>query len=148
MKLKLPRRRTRLIILGAIILIGSLYPFETTIVPAWKIRVVDEDGVAYPGTRVVEYWKHYSLELDDGMNGEERHTDANGEVHFPRRTIRVSLAGRVFRMTITLISSLMHGSTGIRASVMANGPRGSTDVRYVVDQPPPDTLVLPRREEP
>lgn len=130
-------------------LIGlGLIPFETTVVPTWKLRVIDEEGVPYEGLRVVEYWKHYSLELEAGQNGEERWSDRNGVVEFPRRTIRMTVLGRLFRMAITRLNRLLHGSTGIRADIMATGPKGTKTLQYEPNKPPPDTLVLPRQETP
>lgn len=144
MNIKLLTRRKKLVIPGLIILL-VLYPFETTVVPEWKLNVVDEDGVAYEGLRVVEYWKHYSLELGGGMNGEERYTDRNGLIHFPRRTIRMPLIGRVFLTTIAWILRLFHGSTGVRAYLIATGPMGVKELEYIQNQPLPESLVLPRR---
>jgi hypothetical protein len=93
MKIKLSTRRTRFIALAVIILIVVLYPLETTVVPAWTLKVVDEDGLGYQGIRVVEHWKHYSLELEAGTHSEELRSDRNGVVSFPRRTIRMSPVG-------------------------------------------------------
>lgn len=135
------------VVIGLIVifLFVALFPFESTVVPAWTITVVDETGVPYAGQRVVENWRHYSLEFDD--NGEERWTDANGRVEFPRRTIRVSLLGRVVRTTLTSIFGLMHGSTGIAAYLFISGPSESKTIDYDPDKPLPDRVVLPRFTE-
>ena len=131
--------------LALLLLVGcGLYPFETTVVLPWKVRVIDEDGVPYEGLRVVEYWKHYSLELEEGQNGEERWTDRNGVVEFPRRTIRMSVLGRLVRMSITRLKRFLHGSTGIQADIMATGPQGTKTLQYEPSKPPADTLVLPK----
>jgi hypothetical protein len=142
-------RRKNFIVFGLIALLGFglVYPFETTIVPAWKLSVTDENGVPYEELRVVEFWKHYSLELEKGMNGEERWTDRNGVVQFPRRTIRMSVLGRIARMTVTSINRFMHGSTGIHADIMATGPQGVREIDYEQNKPMPDRLVLPRHIE-
>jgi len=142
-------RRKTFIVIGAIalVLFGLLYPFETTVVPTWKLRVIDEQGIPYEGLRVDEDWKHYSLELEEGTNGEERWTDQNGVVQFPRRTIRIGIPGRLFRMTVTSLKRYLHGSTGIHAYIMATGPKGIKSLNYEPNKPPPDTLVLPRQEK-
>jgi hypothetical protein len=142
MNIKLTSRK-KFLIVGLGILLVCLYPFETTVVPAWKVKVVNEAGVAYPGLRVVQYWKHYSLELTGGMNGEERHTDRDGLVHFPRRTIRMPLIGRIGLTALATVSRLFHGSTGVRSYIMATGPTGMKELVYEEDQPPPESLVLP-----
>src|SRR5438552_1826073 len=123
-------RRKKFIVVGliALVLFGLFYPFETTVVPTWRLRVIDEHGVPYEGLRVVEDWKHYSLELEEGTNGEERWTNRNGTVEFPRRTIRISAIGRLFRMTIASLKRFLHGSTGIHAYIMAWGPEGVKDI--------------------
>jgi hypothetical protein len=148
MKIKLFTRRTRFIVLAAIILIVLLYPFETTVVPTWTLRVVDEEGLGYQGIRAVEHWKHYSLEIEAGTHSEELRSDQNGVVSFPRRTIRMSLVGRVLRTALTTALQLFHGSTGVRAYIIAGGPMGDREVNYVPNQPLSDRLVLPRRKEP
>ncbi|HEX7772177.1 MAG TPA: hypothetical protein VF435_07120 [Pyrinomonadaceae bacterium] len=130
----------------ALLLVVLLYPIETTVVPIWKIRVIDEHGTGYEGIRIVEFWKHYSLELQDGENGEERWTDGSGVVEFPRRTIRLSILSRLARTSITGLLRYLHGSTGIHAYVMATGPQGIKDLNYDPKKPPPETLVLPRYE--
>jgi hypothetical protein len=135
-------------VLLVLLVTGSvLYPFETTTVPAWTLRITDEDGVPYGALRVVEYWKHYSLELDGGENGEERWTDQNGVVQFPPRKIRAGLLSRMFRTAITSLSRLMHGSVGIHAYIIATGPQGVTSIHYETDKPLPDKLVLPRAQD-
>lgn len=134
------------ILLAVLLVIGcGFFPFETTVVPHWKLRVIDENGVPYDSLMVEEIWKHYSLELEAGTNGEERWTDKNGDVEFPRRTIRMSLLGRLFRMTIARLNRLLHGSTGIHAYIMATGPQGIKTIDYEPNKPPPETLVLPRQ---
>lgn len=140
-------RKKLFLVLLAFLIVSGFYPFETTVVSTWKLRVIDEHGVPYEGLRVVEYWKHYSLELEAGQNAEERWTDRNGYLEFPRRSIRMSVLGRLFRMAITSLNRrFLHGSTGIHASIMATGPQGIRTIDYEPNKPLPDTLVLPRRE--
>jgi hypothetical protein len=139
------KKKFSLIVRAALLLFGLFYPIETTVVPAWKLRVIDENGVPYQGLRVVESWKHYSLELEGGTNGEERWTDKDGYVEFPIRTLSMSILGRLVRTALTSIKRYMHGGTGIHAYIMATGPLGTKDINYEPNKPPPDTLVLPRQ---
>src|SRR6202022_1146592 len=44
---------------AAIVLV---YPFQTTVAPAWHLRVIDDTGLAVPGIKVTEHWQHNSLE--------------------------------------------------------------------------------------
>src|SRR5215217_8729911 len=66
-----------------------LIPFETTIVPAWHITVLDEHGAPYVGQRVDEFWANYDLELGV-QHGEERWTNELGRIGFPSRTLKMS----------------------------------------------------------
>jgi len=77
----------------AVLLTALLFPFETTIVPPWRVQVVDKAGTPLRGVTVTEHWSHSSLE----HNGHEAEatTDEGGYVTFPFRTIRASLLGRV-----------------------------------------------------
>jgi len=72
------RRRRQLFLLLAAIAMGGFIPFETTVVPKWKVRVIDETGGPYASTRVRQSWKHYTLETEAGENSETRWTDAEG----------------------------------------------------------------------
>ncbi len=46
----------------AVLLTGLLFPFETTIVPPWRVQVVDKAGTPLRGVTVTEHWSHSSLE--------------------------------------------------------------------------------------
>ena len=58
-----------------VFIIVVVYPYETTMVPAWKIRVVDCNGVPVKGEFVRESWKHYSLDADAADNSEAQWSD-------------------------------------------------------------------------
>lgn len=142
------RLLTRKLIIPFIALVGLglIYPFETTVVPAWKIRVIDNHGAPYPGLKATEVWRHYSLTLSAGDNEEDRWTDNEGYVEFPKRTIRMSAVKRLGFTILTAINSLMHGSTGVHAYVLATGPQGITYVKYDPQKSPPDRFILPREK--
>lgn len=74
-----------------LLLLLLLYPFETTIVPEWNLKVVDDDGAAVGDINVTEHWQHYLLETSS--HEETRRAGTNG-VTFPPRAIRASLLGR------------------------------------------------------
>ncbi len=60
---KPPTRRKSLFILFLLILIAlSIYPFETTGVPQWRIQVVDEAGRPIPAELVSQDWEDYFAE--------------------------------------------------------------------------------------
>jgi len=135
------------IVVTIAIAVVAFVPFETTVVPVWKLRVIDENGKPYANQRVNEFWANYSLELGAAQHGDERWTDQNGHVEFPQRTIRMSLLGRTVRRTLTAIGRSMHGSTGIEAYLASTGPQGITNVHYDPGKVVPDILELPRYEK-
>ena len=43
--------------------IGLFIPFPTTVVPEWKVRVVNEVGEPIKSLGVRQHWQNYSVEL-------------------------------------------------------------------------------------
>ena len=66
-----------------------IYPFKTTVVPEWQLRVVDEKGTPVEAIKVTEHWQHYLFEST--AHEELQQTGHDGMVKFPERTIRASL---------------------------------------------------------
>lgn len=136
------KRRWLLLFILVFPIVAVAYPFETTVVPEWKIRVMDETGSPFAGARVVQQWDHYSLGKG---GGEEKWADDAGYVVFPKRTVRSNLLYRVLRTSWAVLMKLAHGNTGIRATVWATTPRVSSDsVEYEEGKPLPGVIVLPR----
>src|SRR6266511_2290779 len=117
------------------------YPFETIVVPEWKVRVVDR-AFGKPVTNVVvtEGWRHHSIEIH--RHDENRITDNQGYVYFPRRTVRASLLHRVAGMAVAALH--VHGQSGPRAFIVVAGSYDSdTDywpgkpLREIITVPPP-----------
>lgn len=75
-----------------------IYPFKTTVVPDWHLRVVDETGAPVRAINVTEHWQHYLLESSG--HEEQKRTGEDGRVNFPDRAIRASLLRR-FQATLT-----------------------------------------------
>jgi hypothetical protein len=112
-------RRQKVILICVIVM---LMPFPTTVVSEWRLRAVDEQGKPLAGLQVKQIWKHYSLEWNGCCDNEEdRRTDDNGFVVFPRRTIWAGLLRRIVFPIWAQALTLMHGSTGIHAYVMTVG---------------------------
>jgi hypothetical protein len=114
---------------GAVIvclILSLFYPFESTVVPKWKLRVIDQTGRPLSGNRIRESWCHYTLETN--CHEEELQTDSLGYVEFPRRTIRMNLFSRVANAARRIIN--VHSSFGPSASVYYLG-----DYRLVSDEP-------------
>jgi hypothetical protein len=130
-----------LIVLG----VGTflLYPFETTVIPEWRVRVVDERESPLPGTVVIEYWSHTSYESGDHQA--ESVTDSEGFVTFPSRTIRASLIKRggvplLNRLNVHGVDRGPHGYLVVRSDM--NSTTDNSD--YLPGRPLPRQIVLRR----
>jgi len=89
----LPKRWRALLAGASLLFIFVLFfPFQSRIVPQWRLHVVDETGAQVPGINVTEHWQHYLLESEG--HEELLKTDERGWVNFPARTIRAGLAAR------------------------------------------------------
>jgi len=87
--------RFRIVVITSLVvlLVIFLYPFETTTVPQWNLRVIDDAGAPVPEINVTEHWQNYLLE--SGGHEEAQTTDQNGRVNFDARNIRASVASRL-----------------------------------------------------
>ena len=134
---------------GAAVLLLALflYPFKTTIVPRWRLNVVDETRVlGVPDIRVTEHWQHYLLESEG--HEEMQKTNQNGLVDFPTRTIRASLASRVTRTIFNFAREGANAKSGPYASIVV---WGSSDYETTVAIYQPETstqtdIVVHRRQ--
>lgn len=125
------------------------YPYETTVVPTWRVRVLDEERNPLGRVRVTEYWSDASVERDD--HHAESITDDGGYVTFPTRTIRASL---IRRGIVPLINRLnVHGvDVGPHAYLIVsrvvsrdmNSRTANSD--YFPGKPLPEEIVLRRLE--
>lgn len=116
-----------------------LYPYETTVVPPWNIRVTDELGGPVAKAIVSEHWRHHSIETQG--HDEARTTNDEGYVWFPRRTVRASLAFRIIGRAVVLLN--VHGESGPKASAIVLGPYlTSRDSQYSPDKPSPEVIEI------
>lgn len=84
--------RTAIVVFIFIILFLLFYPFQTTIVPEWSLKVVDDEGAVVRDVNVTEHWQHFLLE--NSSHEDLRRVGENGAVSFPERTIRASVVRR------------------------------------------------------
>jgi hypothetical protein len=98
-----PRFRIGLILASLLSLVILLYPFQTTTVPQWNLRVVDDAGSPVRDIHVTEHWQHYPLDSDG--HEELQTTNQDGFVSFGIRRFRASLGRRV----LTRINPLSQG---------------------------------------
>ena len=88
-----PWFRIVLITAFAVFLIAVLCPFQTTTVPRWSLRVVDDTGAPVREINVTEHWQDYLLESEG--HEEVQTTNQDGLVSFGARTIRASVTRRL-----------------------------------------------------
>lgn len=135
-----------LFILFACVTLVLLYPTKTVIVPAWRIRVVDESGRPLPNEFVRQIWKHYSLELDAGDHSDDGWTDADGYAAFPERTIRANLLQRMLVPLRHATALGPHASYGASSNIMVWGGRLVPEIAsYKPGEPLPSEIVFPRQ---
>ena len=137
-----PHFRIALAAVLVLILVALLYPFETTIVPMWNLRVVDELGAPVRAINVTEHWQHYLLE--SAGHEELQQTGNDGSVKFPDRAIRASLLRRLLAILGRLDKSGTEAKREPYASVVVWGSRfHETAVAvYHEDQSPPSEIVV------
>jgi hypothetical protein len=124
---------------------GFFWPIETTIVPTWKVSVVDSAGNPLPNVNVVQHWKHYSLE-GEAHHEEEKRTGPDGCVTFPHRSIEASLAHRVAGPLWEMGKYGVHAGFGPQSWLIAANPEYEGDLKYSGNGPLPNKLVMmPRR---
>ncbi|HEY5884686.1 MAG TPA: hypothetical protein VIT88_08370 [Pyrinomonadaceae bacterium] len=127
-------RKRMLWIPAGLMALALLYPFQTTVVPAWTIRVVCENGVPVAREFVRQGWAHYTLESDS--HTEDGWTDEAGYVTFPERTIRAGLLKRGVYAVWAKAMTLAHGSYGPSAEIIAwDAQRMPHSVNYKPGEP-------------
>lgn len=140
-----PTRKRYIIFAMSCLTVALLfYPFESTVVPAWELQVVDVSGNVCPNMRVTQSWGHYSLYLDGADESEDRFTDMNGHVEFPERTIRAIGLRRVVVPVIAHILVIAHGSVGTSGAVWASGIKEVAWLSYRAGKPLPDKMRVER----
>ena len=119
-----------MIVVAAVIL---LYPLKTTIVPEWKIKVVNCEGRPLQNVQVRQYWQHYSFEFS--QHHTDLLTDQNGLVAFPRRTLRSSVGLRAAALFINILSQGVHTSFGRKSWVISTINNCRSTIGYDPGEP-------------
>jgi len=89
-----------------------VYPFDSSDMPEWRVRVVDENGQPVPGARVREVWNS-PIVLHASDISVFDVTDRDGQVTFPQGFVRASAARRA--MTYILSSKTERSSPRVVA---------------------------------
>ncbi|HKZ81148.1 MAG TPA: hypothetical protein VJ124_22950 [Pyrinomonadaceae bacterium] len=126
------------VVLGCLGLL-LVYPFESTVVPEWNVRIIDESGNPVRNLSITQGWADYSLQSKRAE--ETRRTDSQGHVYFPRRVVRAPM---VVRLAGPALSSLNpHGQSGPRAFLNVVGPYlTSADTEYLPGKELPKIIVV------
>lgn len=127
-----------------VILVLHFITYESTTVPAWKIRVVNVEGVPLAGVDVYQTWKYYSLEPSTTFNRDRRVTDENGYVIFPQRTVRASLLRRMLAFVGENVNINPHTSFGPFAHVSLSYLGTTYIADYVVGKTLPSEIQVPK----
>lgn len=133
-----PYGRVLLLICG----ISLFIPFPTTVVPEWKVRVVNESGKPIKALRVKQYWQNYSVEFSG--NEQESVTNDDGYVTFPRRVVWAGLLHRTLGPVLNILGQGVHFSFGPSAQLVPLPNWGSTVVgaTYSPDEPLPTEIMM------
>ena len=108
------KKRPALIIILLVAAAVGLYPWQSMVVPEWKVRIVDQKGVPLANTGVREVWQDYSSETRSHQ--QDLVTDNDGYVSFPKRTIRSPFVLRIIKSAINSLNP--HHSSGPDAFVI------------------------------
>jgi len=145
------KTKTGVAIVSFLMIVTLFIPFETIVVPAWKIRFVDDTGVAVSGVYVEEVCQNYTFSEANicGEYQDSRQLTGNdGTVDFVPKSISLSAVSRAFRALFFYLTLLAHGSVGVDAYLLVTTPDGyeSIDlVKYTPGQSPPNEVVIKRR---
>lgn len=132
--------KKKILIVALCILIGvAIYPFESMVVPTWRVKVIDTNGAPCESMAVTEMWGHYSLFLRGDFQSADDLTDREGIVEFPERRVRAIGIRRVVMPVVTRALTIAHGSTGPDGAVSTSGLKDVAWLSYKENAPLPDT---------
>ena len=97
------------------VLAVSFVPFPTEMVPEWRLRFETEEGGPLASVVVQQGWRSYTYPVSRGY--EQRCTDSDGVVIFPKRYLWAGLISRIVFPVLAEAMTLAHGSTGTDAYV-------------------------------
>jgi len=138
-----------LLIISVVVLGGLLIPFNTTLVPEWRVRVVDEQGSPYRSKLVRQFCDDYRLGVSpcSDANDSMKLTNEDGFVVFPERKITMNALTRIARSVFNLFGALLHGSYKVDIYLDSSGRQGTKTLKYVLGQPLPETFILPTKPD-
>lgn len=144
-------KRKTVILLFVIVIALGFYPYETKVIPEWRVRFVDGQGVPLGNLSVEQtcYNNTFSeTNICAGYPDSRQLTDANGEVAFVAKAFRAGAISRVARFILFRLASFAHGSVGVSASLLVSVPaeyESAGVFSYDSNQSPPAEIVLPKK---
>jgi len=139
-------RRRRILIGLIVVLIILLVPIPSTVVPAWRIRIVDQEGGPVTNINVRQHWQHYSFQAE-GREIDAR-PDPDGYVSFPRRVAWAGALPRLLGPVLNVVTLGVHASFGPTAAVQAWNAGYEGWVDYKGEPQPPESLMVHKRDMP
>ncbi len=127
-----------------VVIILAIFPFQSAVIPLWRLQIVDVTGTPCANMRVTQSWGHYSLYIGGNHQTDDRLTDSQGNVEFPQRTVRAGLARRLVVPVVAHIFVIAHGSVGPSGAVWASGIKGVAWLDYAPNEPLPDKMRVER----
>jgi hypothetical protein len=123
----------------------AFIPFNTTLVPEWKVQVIDENGNPYKEKLVRQFCYNDTLGTSpcSDANDSLKLTDENGYVVFPERKINMSLLFRLVRPVLNFVMLFAHGGYGVEIYLDSTSPQGRKTLKYVSGEPLPEKFILP-----
>jgi hypothetical protein len=126
----------------ALFLLLTLYPWESEVIPALSIRVVNDEDEPISGMPVSEHWYMYTW----GKDGYQHSiTGADGTVDFGPVRVRVTLLRRLLYPVFHVATAWHRASFGVAASLIAGDAGRSGGVWYAPGYPFPTKLVVRER---
>jgi hypothetical protein len=143
--MKIVRKNRRIILVAAAILtVVAFYPYQSAVVPTWRLQLVDKEGAGIPNIGVRQVWRHYSLEWND--HEEDFITDADGYVTFPERTVRATILHRAVESGLDWLHSktgiFIHSSSGPHTYIVVLSGGYSYEGYNNGEGSPPERVVL------
>ena len=142
-------RKSKTVAYGALVFVAFLliYPFKVTVVPVWKIQVIDTSGRPVSNMPVGQDWRHYSIEEES--HWDESITDDDGYVTFPERVITASVGRRLISVRPANLPGFPHAGWGPHSFILVlAGPDYLNDSAwYNGNQAPPARVILRRMSE-
>jgi len=136
------KSRGFVVVIICVVIFVVFVPIEASVIPQWRVQVVDVNGTSCANMRVTQNWGHNRLYLDGNYSRDDRFTDLNGYVEFPQRTMQPSLLRRIIMPIVTRIVTIMHGGWYVDGAVWASGIKGVPWLRYESGQSPPEKMIV------